>query len=218
MMANCCVHPADTGPTGKFFSKRSCSYARSFSKGKIERIQRYLIGEIQKESLRGKTLLDIGCGVGTLHLTLLQQGAVSAVGIDMSEQMLSHARSFAQKFGVESQVSYRPGDFMAIADSVDSADITMLDKVICCYEDLEGLINASADKTKFLYAVTFPANNLLTKLIFKAEIAIAKLFRTGFRPYWHTWSRVPQLLAQRGFVPVSSTSQLTWQAALFKRT
>ncbi len=216
-MSNCCTNPTASESTGKFFSKRSRSYARSFRKGKLEKIQRYLIDEIKKESLKGKTILDIGCGVGKLHLTLLQNGAESAVGVDMSEEMLSRARSFALKFGVESKVSYRQGDFMAIASTVSSAEIILLDKVICCYEDLNGLITASADKTKTLYALTFPANNLLTKFLFKAEIAIAKLVRAGFRPYWHDWSIVSQLLAQRGFVLVSSTSQIMWQAALFKR-
>lgn len=216
-MPNCCTNPTTSESTGKFFSKRSRSYARAFRKGKLEKIQRYLIDEIKKESLAGKTLLDIGSGVGKLHLTLLQNGAESAVGVDMSEEMLSQARSFAQNFGVESKVSYQQGDFVAIADSVSQADITMLDKVICCYEDLNGLIAASADKTKTLYALTFPANNLLTKFIFTAEIAISTLVRRGFRPYWHNWSIVTQLLEQRGFVLVSSTSQIMWQAALFKR-
>ncbi|MBI2428394.1 MAG: class I SAM-dependent methyltransferase [Ignavibacteriales bacterium] len=216
-MSNCCSHPSAAESTGKFFSKRSKSYARGFRKGKLEKVQQYLIDEIIKEPMEGKTLLDIGSGVGKLHLTLLQHGAASAVGIDMSEEMLNHAKAFAQKFGLDRKVSYKQGDFMSISEPIDSADITMLDKVICCYENLDGLITASANRTKFLYALTFPSNNFLTKTIFKTEILVSKVFRSGFRPYWHDWNRVTNLLTHLGFEPKYSRSTLLWQAMVFTR-
>lgn len=216
-MSNCCPHPSASESTGKFFSKRSKRYARPFRKGKLEKIQHLLIDGIKNESLEGKTVLDIGSGVGKLHLTLLQYGAASATGIDMSEEMLAHAKSFAQKRGVESKVSYRQGDFMSMTDRVDSADITILDKVICCYDDLDGLIAASAEKTKSHYALTFPANNFWTKAIFKAEILISTIFRSDFRPYWHDWDRVSELLIGFGFTLKYSRSTLLWQAMVFSR-
>lgn len=216
-MTSCCSHPSTTESTGKFFSKRSKWYARSFRKGKLEKIQQYLINEIKKEPLEGKTVLDIGSGVGKLHLTLLRQGAASATGVDMSEEMINHAKTFARKYGVDKKVSYLLGDFIANADSISDADITMLDKVICCYEDLDGLIKMSAHKTKYLYALTFPANNFLMKTVFTIEIAIAKLFRSGFRPYWHDWSLVSGILMNNGFSLQYSESTLLWQAMVFKR-
>lgn len=217
-MAHCCSDPSISESTGKFFSKRSKSYARAFRKGKLEKIQRFLIDEIKKEHLEGKTLLDIGSGVGKLHLTLLQHGAASAVGIDMSEEMLNHAKIFAHKFGVDTKVSYRHGDFMSMTDTIDPVDITMLDKVICCYENLEGLIAASAGKTKFLYALTFPSNNFLTEMIFKLEIIISKVFRSDFQPYWHDWNRVLELLKGLGFSSKYTRSTFLWQAMVFTRT
>jgi len=216
-MTSCCPHPSVSESTGKFFSKRSKSYARSFRKGKLEKIQQYLIDEICKESLEGKTILDIGSGVGKLHLSLLKRGASFATGIDMSEAMIDHAKAFAQKFGIENKTAYHLGDFMVKADSVTDADITLLDKVVCCYEDLEGLVSTSADKTKFLYALTFPTDNFLMKFWFKTEIVIAKLFRADFRPYWHQWKRVEQLLNEKGFFLIGSTSTIIWHAALYKK-
>lgn len=216
-MSSCCPNPICTRSTGSFFSKRSGRYARSFKKGKLESIQKFLVGELKKDSLQGKQLLDIGCGVGKLHLTLLKDGAASATAIDMSEEMLRHARGFAQTFGVEQKVTYLQGDFMTIAATLHTAEITVLDKVICCYEDLEGLITASAAATSQRYALIFPANNFFTRAIFETEIFIAKIFRFGFRPYWHDWRRVEQLLSNEGFVLENSRSQLLWQAAVYKK-
>lgn len=217
-MSSCCAHPSCAESTGNFFSKRSKSYARSFRKGKFEKIQQYLIEEIKKEPLEGKALLDIGCGVGKLHLTLLQEGAESAMGVDMSEEMLNHAKSFAQQFKLDSKVLYRQADFMEIADTVHATDITILDKVICCYENFDGLIKTSADKTQFLYALTYPSSSFLAEFLIKAGIVIAKIFRSNFRPYWHQWNRVHELLSQQGFTLSCSKKTLLWQVSVFKKS
>lgn len=216
-MPDCCSHPGIAQSTGKFFSKRSKWYARSFRKGKLEKIQQFVIAELCKEQLTNKTILDIGSGVGKLHLTLLQRGAGFATGIDMSEEMIGHAKSFASKLGVMQNTAYILGDFLTLSHEVSSADITMLDKVICCYENLEGLITASADKTKEIYVLIYPPDTILVKLIFKIEIAIAKIFRSGFRPYWHQWSNVRVLMNRLNFSLTSSQSTLLWKADIYRR-
>lgn len=43
--------------------------------------------------LKGKTILDIGCGFGNNCSEFLKAGAVNVVGIDLSDKMLSVARS-----------------------------------------------------------------------------------------------------------------------------
>ena len=217
-MSSCCPNPTASETTGKFFSKHSKSYARSFRKGKLEKIQQFLIDTICRQPLENKTILDIGSGVGKLHLTLLQRGASFATGIDMSEEMIGYAKKFADKFNVREKTFYLLGDFMTKSDSLPSVEITLLDKVICCYEDLEGLVTSSANKTSMVYALTYPADNPLMKFWFKSEIAIATLFRTGFRPYWHNWKRVPELLSRCGFTLVSSHSTLIWQGQVYERT
>jgi magnesium-protoporphyrin O-methyltransferase len=41
-----------------------------------------LINVIRNEGVEGATLLDIGAGVGTVHITLLEAGAAAAVDVD----------------------------------------------------------------------------------------------------------------------------------------
>lgn len=50
--------------------------------------------------LRGKTLLDYGCGSGILAIAAICLGAVSATGIDIDPQALLASRDNAQKNGV----------------------------------------------------------------------------------------------------------------------
>jgi magnesium-protoporphyrin O-methyltransferase len=217
-MASCCPHPTSSQSTGSFFSKRAARYARSFKRGKLEPIQQFIIDIVSKDALEGKHLLDIGSGVGKLHLSLLRSGASSATAIDMSEEMLEHAKRFAHNYGIEDKISYRLGDFLSMADSIPDSDITMLDKVICCYEDLPGLLSASAGKTRSTLALTFPADNFMMRTIFTLQIAAAVVFRAGFRPYWHDWTVIPTILSQHGFQRIESTSRYNWQGAVYKRT
>ncbi len=68
--------------------------------------------------LTGKRVLDLGCGYGWHCIYAMEQGAASAVGIDLSEKMLAVARE-KTKFP---QVQYRCcaiEDFTALPESFD---------------------------------------------------------------------------------------------------
>ena len=45
---------------------------------------------------------------------------------------------------------------MEVAARVPSADVVVLDKVICCYPDMPALVQASAAKARRLYAIVVP--------------------------------------------------------------
>jgi SAM-dependent methyltransferase len=54
-----------------------------------------LLGDDIFERLRGKTVVDFGCGYGEQTIELAQQGAGRAVGIDVREEVLEKAREKA---------------------------------------------------------------------------------------------------------------------------
>jgi SAM-dependent methyltransferase len=54
-----------------------------------------LLGDDIFERLRGKTVVDFGCGYGQQTIELAQQGAGRAVGIDIREEVLKRAREKA---------------------------------------------------------------------------------------------------------------------------
>jgi magnesium-protoporphyrin O-methyltransferase len=217
-MANCC----DTNPsalsTGAFFSKRSKMYANRFKKGKLEKEQRLLLDGIRQVGLKSASVLDIGCGVGQLHLTLLKEGAARATGVDMAEGMLNKARTFAAANGVADKANYILGDFVSVSKTVERADIAMLDKVVCCYEFLNDLLDASTAKANSIYALTHPAEHWMIKLSFNLLIGIRKLFRADFRPYWHDWSAMRQGIERRGFQLVHQNATFWWNVLVYRRT
>ncbi len=216
-MTCCQVQDPKKEGTKTFFSKYAGMYARKFRRRGLERTQKLLAEGIRKEGFRGRQVLDIGCGVGALHLTLLKEGAAKSTGIDMSEGMIESARAFSRDMNLADQTDYIVGDFVELAGTLGEADITLLDKVVCCYEDVDALVETSASKTKKLYALSHPKENLLTKIAFKGHIAIAKLFRWKFHPFWHDWTKLKNDVLQSGFDLVYSEATLTWQVLVFKR-
>jgi len=96
------------------------------------------------EGVAGASVLDIGGGVGVLHHELLQVGAASATGVDGSAAYIDAAMEEAQMQGHAGRVGYHHGDFVAVAKDIEPAEVVTLDKVICCYHDVEGLVGLSS--------------------------------------------------------------------------
>ncbi|HTP13108.1 MAG TPA: methyltransferase domain-containing protein [Bacteroidota bacterium] len=216
-MESCCRMEQRSEGASEVFTRQSKRYARKFKRRGLERVQKLMLAGVRAEQVEGKEVLDIGCGVGALHLTLLQEGAARSTGIDVSEGMIDHARTLAGTLGVGSRAEYVVGDFVEKAAEVQEADITILDKFICCYEDPETLIEASTAKTKKLYALSHPKENLMMEFIFKSQIAMAKLFRWKFHPFWHDWKRIRENIQRRGFALVYSGATPMWQVLVYRR-
>jgi 2-polyprenyl-3-methyl-5-hydroxy-6-metoxy-1,4-benzoquinol methylase len=215
-MDSCCG-PGCSCSTGSFFSRWSRLYAKRFRAGGLEPVQKYLLEGIKRLAPSAVTVLDIGCGVGSLHLTLLRDGADRAIGIDMSEGMLVEAKRFAREFGISGKTEYVTGDFVQLSPSIPECDVTILDKVVCCYEDVEQLVRASTGKTRQIYAISRPRENLLMKMLFRGHMTLARVFRWSFHPFWHNWTHMHSLVLLNGFELAYENATISWQVLVYKR-
>ncbi len=204
-------------PANKFFSKIAKHYARRFRRSGLGKEQRLLLEGIRRDSVQGKRVLDIGCGVGALHLSLLKEGAAHATGVDAAEGMVKKAQLLSEEFGVAEKTNYINGDFVEYAEQLHDAEITMLDKVVCCYEDVETLVKKSTEKTAAVYALTHPKESLFVKTLFKSHIALAALFRWKFHPFWHDWQKMREMIVGEGFTCVYDNSTMSWRVLVYKR-
>jgi len=216
MACYCTTNPIQEG-ANSFFSKYSALYARRFRKRGLERVQKLLLQGVRTEPIRGKEILDIGCGVGALHLTLLNEGATRSTGVDMSEGMIERARKLSDDLGVADRAEYLVGDFVELAGSIRESDVTLLDKSVCCYEDLDLLVRTSTAKTKRIYAVSHPKQNIFMEVAFKGHITLARLFRWKFHPFWHDWKKLREDIRNLGFELVYSNATPMWQVLVFRR-
>ena len=177
-----------------------------------------LIGALHDAGIAGATLLDIGGGVGAIQHALLAEGARNAVSVDASSAFVETAREEARRRGYEEQIDFQHGDFVDLAEELPSADIVTLDKVICCYDDMEELVRLSAGRAQRLYGAVYPRDVWWVKAGFNALNAVLSLFRRHFRTFIHPTHRVERLLRERGFIEQKYIRYSgIWQVVVFGR-
>jgi SAM-dependent methyltransferase len=152
-----------------------------------------------------------------MHLTLLNEGAGRAIGVDMSEGMLREAKRFAHELGLATKTYFIVGDFTQLSPSIPQSDVTILDKVVCCYENVERLVRTSTEKTRQTYALSHPRENLLMKMLFKGHLTLASIFHWSFHPFWHDWAEVRSLVVSSGFKLVYENATISWQVLVYER-
>lgn len=82
---------------------------------------RSLLGDTFVERVRGRTVVDFGCGVGHEVVALAQAGAARVIGVDIRESVLELARLRATEAGVADRCEFTTA-FGGTADVVMSID------------------------------------------------------------------------------------------------
>lgn len=86
--------------------------ATKFRKPIKERM--YAAKELLKPMIKGKTVLDLGCGSGLFIFELAKEGAEKVVGIDISSVAIEKAKKKAMEFGFEEKCEFYEGDISAL--------------------------------------------------------------------------------------------------------
>ena len=162
-------------------------------------------------------MLDIGAGVGAIHLELLDAGASAAIDVDVSPAYVAAARSEAARRGRSEQVDYRIGDFVALAPELEQADAVVLDKVVCCYSDMAALVSLSAARARRRYGLVYPKSSWWIRLGARTMNGLTGLFRGKIHFYVHETSGVEELVRAAGLEPRSRRAGIFWQMAVYER-
>jgi len=109
-----------SGDVERYFTQRARSFDRLYDLPPFERIlnrifrravyQRFDLTFRNAGDVRGKRVLDAGCGSGRYAVEFARRGA-EVVGVDFAEDMLAIARAYAHEAGVEERVRFERADF-----------------------------------------------------------------------------------------------------------
>jgi O-methyltransferase len=191
---------------------------RRYHKRGPSRQTRALVEAIVDEGVDRATVLDIGGGIGAIQHDLLAAGAVRATSVEASGSYARAARSEALRRGTAAQVRYYEGDFVALADRIAPADVVTLDRVICCYSDMEALVGRSAERAGRLYGLVYPQDGWWVRLGFRANNLCMRMARRVFRAYVHRTDAVDAAARAAGLT-LQSRRRIgaVWQVALYSR-
>ena len=208
----CCPHARSASRLFSFFAGR---HRRRFEKRGFEASQQQLIEGLEGVGFDDASLLEIGSGVGHLHQTLLERGARTAVGIELAPKMLDEARRWSSERNLAERTRYVEGDFVTMAGQLEAADVTILDKVVCCYPDADRLIHESLGKTRRVYALTYPRSRWFTKLAMGASSLALWVMRSDFRAYVHDPQRIHGWITSAGFRRRHLSRTFFWQTEVY---
>jgi hypothetical protein len=174
-MTSCCCQGVD-----QMFGERTAQHdLRRYRERGPSKPTRMLLEALQREGIERASVLDIGGGVGVIQLELLEAGAERATSVEASTAYLRVARDEAQRRGHAHRIRYETGDFVAVADRVEPADVVTLDRVICCYPDMEALVGRSADRARRLYGLVYPRDRWWVAVAFRVVNLVLRVSRRG---------------------------------------
>ena len=191
---------------------------RRYRRRGLEAVQRRLLEGLKAAGVAGDSVLEIGCGTGELQRQVLAAGAGSAVGIDVAGGMIERAQAAAAHAGLEQRTTFLVGDAVERAAELPPAAVVVLDKVLCCYPEIDTLLQMSLERTQRLYAVVVPRPHWLVAAVWRLAIAAFKLLRSSFHPFYHDWHRTAAAISAAGFHRIFSARTLAWEAWIFRRT
>jgi len=175
---------ADSSPVSRWFN-------RVFRKAIFVR---YEVAMKEAADVRGKTVLDIGCGSGVYSVELAKRGAARVLGIDFSEPMLSLARDAARAAGVESTTEFVSGEFLSHDFGSESFDYSIAMGVFDYLENAPPFLSKMSQLTRGKVLASFPRYSMVRGTARRLRYRLTKRGDV----YYYTSSDVDRLADSAG--------------------
>jgi magnesium-protoporphyrin O-methyltransferase len=198
----------------KYVAKKLKQYREKGSK----ETTRILIDVLKDALDHEMTLLDIGSGLGDIQHELLHAGVTESINCEASSGYIDACKDEAERQGHASRITHFKGNFVDSAESIPSADIVTLDRVICCYHDMPELVNKSLSKTRKLYGIVIPIDKWWVKIGISIYYNLRFLIqRNPFRIFVHPPEDVETLITNHGFRNIFYQIKGTWQISVYEK-
>jgi 2-polyprenyl-3-methyl-5-hydroxy-6-metoxy-1,4-benzoquinol methylase len=211
----CCCNSrgCDSFFTPRFARRMAKRYRKKGLDATAQRMVEFLGGR----GIEGATVLEIGGGVGEIQIELLKAGAAHAVNLELSPGYDEEAERLLQEAALEGRVDRRLHDIAVDPEGVDSADVVLLHRVVCCYPDYERLLGAAAQRARRFLVFSYPPRNALSRLVVTVENFVFRLLRKEYRSFTHPPAAMLGVLAERGLRRTFEHHTLVWQVAGLER-
>ena len=207
-MSDCCT------PRGyrQMFTERSAAAAAKRYRNKgLDPTSLRIVDLVRGQGVEGKTVLEVGGGVGGIQLELLKAGAASATSIELTPTYEAAAAQLLAEMGLESRVERRVADFVEGAATVETADIVVLNRVVCCYPDMPRLVSAAAGRTRGTLVMSFPKRRWWTRVVLAMGNSGLWLARREFHVFIHRPSRIRETAEAHGLTVQSDEPGFFWE-------
>lgn len=211
-MEECCGPPQDpTRYTAIFDARFARKIAKRYARAGLTQAEQAIVDAVEAVGVRGRTVLEVGGGVGEIQLALLERGAASTTNLELSSEYEQVATELIDRAGVADRVTRLLGiDRAERADTVAEADIVILHRVVCCYPDYERLLGSAADHARRLLVFSHPPRTPATRLDVAFGNAMLRLRGRSYRGFVHPPEEMARVVAGRGLHPRRSAPTRSW--------
>jgi len=202
---------------GECFDGCACGSARRIRRRGIAGPSKLLRDEISAR-VTGKSVLEIGCGVGGLTFELLKAGAARATGIDMSPVSIQMAGQLSQEMGLSDRAEFAVGD--GSNHAVEVHDVLVLDKVVCCFPDPQALLSNALRSHPSVFGMVLPQSTRIGGVAFNVGRLFINVFMRlrgrQFRVFVHDVDSIERALASAGLTPVVRRRKFPWLVGVYE--
>jgi tRNA A58 N-methylase Trm61 len=170
-----------------------------------------MVAFLEQRGIEGATVLEVGGGVGEIHIELLKRGADRATNLELSPAYDGEACRLLREAGLEDRVDRRLHDIAADPDSIEPVDVVVLHRVVCCYPDYERLLEAAAAHARRSLVFSHPPRNAVSRAVVAAQNLGFRVKGSEFRTFAHPPAAMLTVLRDRGLAPAFVHKGLVWQ-------
>ena len=213
-MSDCCT---PKGYRQIFSEKNATGEAKRYRRKGLDGTSRRIFDFIRERGIEGKTLLEVGGGIGAIEIELLRAGMARATNVELTPTYEAAADELLVEAGLTDQVERMVMDFAQAEPEVETADVVVMNRVICCYPNMPKLAAAAADRAKGMLVMSFPNRRLWTRLGLTVANFGFRVIRLQFRVFLHPPLLILAAVEQRGFKTRLNRSGLLWQVVALER-
>lgn len=213
-MSDCCT------PRGyrQIFSEKSAhAAAKRYRKKGLDPTSRRIVDLLLDHGVEGRTVLEVGGGIGAVQIELLRAGAGRAVSVELTPTYEEAASTLLREVGLADRVERRVVDFVEAGIEVEAADIVVMNRVICCYPDMPKLAGAAADRTRGLLVMSFPKMRWWTRLLVAGGNFAFRVARREFQVFLHSPEGIRGTAELHGLRVQMDRPGLFWEIAALER-
>jgi 2-polyprenyl-3-methyl-5-hydroxy-6-metoxy-1,4-benzoquinol methylase len=179
---------------------------------------RALLAGVRAVMPAGGSLLDVGGGVGVITFELLANNVAQATLVDGSSSYIDAAGREAEGLGHSARIRLVNGDFTAVADGIETADIVTMHRVVCCFPRYDALIGTASARCRQVLAFSYPHDRWYIRAWVRLDNLRRRVFRNPFRTFVHPPAEMHAILEGSGFVRVSRKQTAVWCVDVYRRT
>ena len=208
----------ETDKIGQEFDQDACNFCDRYRRKGLSRSSRLLLDFIRQEGTDGRSVVDLGCGTGGFTIEVLKQGAQTAIGVDLSSNMIDSANKLAIANRFADRAKFQVAN--AATAELPASDIVVMDKVLCCYSDWKPLLGNAMNVSRTMIGFIVPRDEGIAKIPFRVGIRIINYFsrkKGSILFYLHPLKYVDETLRGSGFTHQKKKSSGFWLVFLYAR-